>query len=937
MSGEPETGMTEKQKDNLPEMPIGEVFTTFQTSQQGLTSGDAVSHLQIFGANILQRVRKKSLYSRFFANFTHLMAILLWIGGIVAFIAGMPQLGVAIFLVNLINGFFSFWQEYRAEKASEALMNLLPHHVLVIRDGVVVEILASDIVPGDLLVLAEGDHIPADARLVETASLRVDQSVLTGESHPVKKIADPVLSSDLSWIEYPNLVFAGTFVASGTGKAVVFATGMKTEFGKIAHITNTLEDELSPLQKEMIHVTRTVSIIAVGIGLLFFLILLAMTTITVAGSFIFALGMIVAFIPEGLLPTVTLALARGSQRMADRNAIIKRMSAVETLGCTSVICTDKTGTLTQNEMTVQKIWVSKRHYSVTGVGYTPDGEILPEGEDVPETTRNDLHQVLVVSGLCTNARLVPPDDKSPIWSVLGDPTEGAILVAARKGGVVTEQESEKAPRIKEFPFESRRKMMSTIHHVGNADILYLKGDPASVLLSSTSIQIEGEIIVLSDAMRREVEQVIDEYASYGLRILGVAKRSLPRDVSMHDPEAMETNLTFLGLIAMMDPPRPEVALAVEKCRRACIRIIMITGDYGLTAKSIAQKIGIAKKETAIVTGADLDLMDERTLQEILSGDVIFARASPEHKLRIVSSLQEMGHIVAVTGDGVNDAPAIKKADIGVAMGMSGTDVAKEAADVVLTDDNFASIVNAVEEGRGVYSNIKKFTGYIFTSNTPEAVPFILFAFSKGRIPLALDVMQILSIDLGTDLVPALALGAEKPEPGVMDKPPRSMNEHLITRSLLIRSYLWLGPIQSLAAISAFYFQYWTNGYWGQFLDLPSLGPLYQSATAMALAAVVTTQIGNVLACRTDHGSIFDIGFFSNRLIWIGIVIELVLVILIIYVPALQVIFGTAAFPLENWLLLFAFAPLLLIAEEIRKGVIRLHEQKKESGLSGRIL
>ncbi len=923
--------MEENPRDIIHTLIIEDVYDAFSTRPQGLTSAEVSANLLLYGKNTLQKTKKKSILLRFLANFTHLMALLLWIGGIVACFAQMPELGIAIWMVNLINGIFSFWQEFRAEKAAQALMNLLPHYVRVLREGVIQEIIAEDLVPGDLMVLAEGDHISADARLIEVAALRVDQSILTGESHPVKKVQDPFFQSGLSRIELPNLVFAGTFVASGTGKAVVFATGMGTEFGKIAHMTNAMEEEKSPLQKEMVYVTRMVSTIAVSIGVLFFLILLVLTTVTVAESFIFALGMIVAFVPEGLLPTVTLALARGSQRMAQRNALIKRLSAVETLGCTSVICTDKTGTLTQNEMTVNKLWVSRMHLTVTGVGYAPEGDILSEGQQVKDDIKGDLHQLLVASSLCTNARLLQPDVTSTQWTILGDPTEAAILVAARKGGVTVEHENELSPRIKEFPFESRRKMMSTIHLTRNQEVLYLKGAPNNVISLSTSIQIQGSVLPLNEELKKEIEQINDEYASEGLRVLAVAMRTLPDDVSSRREDTIETDVTFLGLIAMMDPPRPEVALAVLKCNRASIRIIMITGDYGLTAKSIARKIGIIGKDTTtIITGADLDGMNDLKLQKMLQTEVIFARVAPEHKLRIVSTLQDMGHVVAVTGDGVNDAPAIKKADIGVAMGISGTDVAKEAADMVLTDDNFASIVNAVEEGRGVYANIKKFTGYIFTSNTPEAVPFILFAFSKTRIPLALNVMQILSIDLGTDLMPALALGAEAPESGIMNKPPRNMKEHVITRSLLIRSYLWLGPIQSFAAMSAFYFQYWTNGYWGQFLDLPSTGPLYHSATAMALAAVVTTQIGNVLAHRTDRSSIFEVGFFSNRLVWMGITIELVLIMCITYVPALQQLFGTAAFPLENWLFLFAWAPVLLIAEEVRKGFLRWYEQRTVS-------
>lgn len=909
---------------------IGDVFSLCSTRPEGLTRVEAAEALARFGKNVLIKKRKKSVYIRFLVNFTHLMAILLWIGGMIAVIADMIQLGIAIWLVNVINGIFSFWQEFRAEKAADALMKLLPAHVRVMREGEVIDILAEDLVPGDVMILAEGDHISADARLVEQASLRIDQSTLTGESHPVKKTSDPFPAAGYSRIEYPNLVFAGTNVVSGSGKAVVLSTGMNTEFGKVANLTQAIGEEQSPLQKEMVYITRVVTIVAVSVGVIFFFLLLTMTSVSLTSSFILSLGMIVAFIPEGLLPTVTLALARGSQRMAKRNALIKRLSAVETLGCTSVICTDKTGTLTENEMTVRDIWIPGSFLTVTGAGYLPQGEIQADEGPVSVDQARDMIPLLVTACLCNNARLIAPNEDSESWSVLGDPTEAALLVAATKAGIDMTRENQIAPRIREFPFDSRRKMMSTLHLVNNRQVLCLKGAPGEVLSLSSSIRAGGKPRPLDERDRTEIMEVNDTYAARGLRVIAMAEREIPDDLDSGIAENLERDLTILGLVAMMDPPRPEVADAVSRCSDASIRIIMITGDYGLTARTIARKIGIVRSENPrIITGSDLESISDEELKEALIDEVIFARVAPEHKLRVVSTLREMGHIVAVTGDGVNDAPALKKADIGVAMGITGTDVAKEAADMVLTDDNFASIVNAVEEGRAVYANIKKFTGYIFTSNTPEAVPFILFAFSRGKIPLALDVMPILTIDLGTDMVPALALGSEPPEPGIMNRPPRRLDEHVISRSLLLRSYLWLGPIQAAAVMSAFYFQYWTHGYWGQIYDLPASGPIYHSAVAMALAAVVSTQIGNVLAHRTERQSVFKTGLFTNPMIWMGIASELVLILLIIYLPFFQDIIGTAPFPPENWLFLAALTPVLLIAEESRKGITRWMDNRKQ--------
>ena len=840
-------------------LSAAEVYESLESCPDGLSQGVVEERLQRYGPNALKEVKGKSLWVKFFANFTHVMAIMLWIGGIVGFIAKMPQLAVAIWMVNVINGVFSFWQEFKAEKATDALKKLLPTYARVMRDGAEARVPAEDLVPGDVIILAEGDRISADARLVAESELRADQSTLSGESHPVRKSSEATHRHDLARVELPNVVFAGTTVAAGTGKAVIFATGMKTEFGKIAGLTPGVPDELSPLQIEIARAVKVITIIAVGMGALFFVLAIAMAGVGLAESFIFAMGMIVAFVPEGMMPTVTLALAMGVQRMAKRHALIKRLSAVETLGCTTVICTDKTGTLTQNEMTVRDVWVGGHRLTVTGVGYAPDGKITAaDGQPVPAASMEDLRQLLLVAGLCNNARVLAPSGDAERWSVLGDPTEAALLVVAAKGGVDLSAELQRIPRMREIPFESRRKRMSTVHMVDGAEVAFVKGAPKEVLSLCTYMMRDGVRVPMDDAQREKIMAENDEYARNGLRVLAAAQRALPTDMITYTAETVEEDLTFLGLMAMMDPPRPEVADAVAKCHHAGIRIIMITGDYGLTAETIARRIGIVAERPRIVTGVELETMPEEDLKKALTGEVIFARVAPEHKLRVVNALQEMGQVVAVTGDGVNDAPALKKADIGIAMGLAGTDVAKEAADMILTDDNFASIVNAVEEGRAVFANIKKFIIYIFTSNTPEAVPFILYVLSGARIPLGLTVMQVLCIDLGTDIVPALALGSEPPEPGVMDRPPRSLTEHVISASVLRRAYLWMGPIQSVAAMLMFYFRFWTNGYWGQWLDLPSSGPLYASATAMTLGTVVATQIGNLFAQRTERTSFFPL-------------------------------------------------------------------------------
>jgi len=908
-------------------LPLTDIYVALGTQPEGLTHAEAATRLQHYGRNTIRTVETTPLVRKLLANFTHLMALLLWAGGLLGFLAQMPQLGMAIWLVNLINGAFSFWQEYKAEQATTALRRLLPTYARVLRDGQEQRLLAEALVPGDVMLLAEGDHISADGRLVQAAELRVDQSTLTGEAHPVRKSADPVLQRNMTRVELPNLVFAGTSVVAGTGRAVVCATGMATEFGTIAHLTQAVGDTRSPLQQEMAHTTKIVTLIAVSAGLLFFVLAVVLAGVTLAESCVFAIGMIVAFVPEGLLPTVTLALAMGTQRMARRHALIKRLSAVETLGCTTVICTDKTGTLTQNEMTVCELWLAARQLTVMGVGYAPEGQLLEQGQPVAQPVDADVRQLLVAAGLCNDARALPPNALAAPWTILGDPTEAALRVVASKGGIDLEVEAQQLPRVGELPFDSRRKRMSTIHQQGDTpyatSIAYVKGAPKEVLALCTGILLHGQACPLKEIQRTQIMLANDAAARRGLRVLAVAQRPLPAGVTTYTPEMIEAELTFLGLIAMLDPPRPEVAEAVEKCHRAGIRIMMITGDYGLTAESIARRTGIIRgPQPRLLTGPELAAMDDEALQTALQDEVICARMTPEQKLRVVTALHELGHVVAVTGDGVNDAPALKKADIGVAMGRAGTDVAKEAADMILTDDNFASIVNAVEEGRAVYANIRKFVSYIFTSNTTEAVPFILFALSGGRIPPALNVMQLLSVDLGTDLVPALALGAEPAEPDAMDQPPRNRHEHVITWSLNLRARFWLGLPQSLAAMAAFYFMYWTNGYWGQWLDLPASGPLYRAATAMTLASIVATQIGNLFAQRTEYTSAWRLRWGRNRFVWVGIGTELMLIVLLLYVPVLQQLFGTAPFPLWNWLFLFAWTPLLLVADEGRKALVR---------------
>jgi len=651
-----------KEKDNIYKIPVNKVLEELETGFQGITQAQAEERQRVQGKNLIEEKNKKSIILIFLSDFIHLMAILLWVGGAVAFFAGMPQLGIAVWLVNVINGVFSFWQEYRAGKATEALRNMLPSYVRVIRDGLEQKILAEDLVTGDIILLEEGDKISADARLIECSDLQVNQSTLTGESNPVRKTKEAVLNDNLTRAEVPNLIFAGTSVSEGNGKAVVIEIGMRTEFGKIAGLTQTMENIDSPLQRELNRLTKQISIIAISFGIFFFVSAVLFVKEPVASAFIFALGMVVAFIPEGLLPTVTLSLAKAVQRMSKRNALVKKLSSVETLGSTSVICTDKTGTLTQNEMTVSNLWLAEKEYEVTGVGYEPVGDILHKGQKFTANDDKDMKLLLTGAALCSNARLLPPNEESARYTVLGDPTEACLGVVARKAGIDVGKQAELTPRIRELPFESRRKRMTPIHQLekpieGTGRIAYVKGAPKEVMKLSEFICVNGEVQLMTDEMRNKIMEANDEYARNGLRVLAVAYRLLNKDdniptaMSAYTPEIIEQNLVFVELVVMADPPRPEVAAAVKECRSAGIRIIMITGDYGLTAESIARRIGIVQgTNVRVVSGIELEELSDDQLKEYLKGEIIFARVAPEQKLRVVTNLQEMGEIVAVTGD-----------------------------------------------------------------------------------------------------------------------------------------------------------------------------------------------------------------------------------------------------------------------------------------------
>ena len=875
-----------------------EVFRTLVTSETGLTEEEAKKRFIEFGSNELKEVEKTSLFIKFLKQFTHFLAILLWIGAGLAILSeslhpgeGMLTLGLAIVGVIFINAIFTFIQEYRAEKAVEKLKLLLPFYVKVIREGKEKEIPAREIVPGDLIILSEGDKVPADSRLIETTFLMVNNAPLTGESEPVPLDHEP---RDGEPIQSRNISFAGTTVVSGSGKGIVFATGMRTEFGMIAHLTGTVTSGLSPLQKEIIKITRIIAAIATAMGVIFFAAG-HFTGRTFWENFLFAVGIIVANVPEGLLPTVTLSLAMGSQRMAKRKALIKTLTSVETLGSVSVICTDKTGTLTQNKMAVRRL------------------SYIDEAQKI----ENQKPSMLTVSLLCNNTKEIEGDLK-------GEPTETALYRAAIES--IGRVESK---RIKEFSFDSDRKRMSTINILNGNTYVMTKGAPESIFTICSHCLMDGKILNFDETLRNRAITLFHSMMDEGLRVLAFAFREIKSDEEIKSNEEAERGMVFLGLIGLEDPPRPEVPDAIKKCREAGIRIIMITGDGSRTALAIAREIGLVKGEPAIVEGGDFLKMSDEQLRMVFSKDeIIFSRMTPKHKLRVVNILKEEGEIVAVTGDGVNDAPALKRADIGIAMGIAGTDVAKEAADMILLDDNFATIVNAIEEGRAVYENIRKFISYIFSSNIPEIIPYL--AYVLLRIPLPLTIMQILAVDLGTDMLPALALGAERPSAGVMKMPPRSPKERLLTLPLLTRAYLFLGPIEAAAGLFGFFYVLNTGGWqWGQILASNNI--LYLQATTACLTAIIVTQIANVFACRSSKESVFSLGFFTNRLIFGGIAFEILLQLFIVCHPFGNKIFSTHPISLNTWLILIPFAFLLFSAEELRKFIVRRVQERSSPG------
>ena len=882
--------------------PIEALFRDLASRREGLSSREAARRLVAYGPNELTRRGGARWPAQLARQFTHPLALLLFLAAGLAFAGGSAVLGLAVLAVIVLNALFAFAQERQAERAVEALRAYLPQRAQVLRDGERLLVDATELVPGDVLVAEEGERISADARLVEGA-VEVDLSTLTGESQPVLRAAG-LDGSHAQLLEARDVVFSGSAVVGGTATALVYATGMQTELGRIAALSERVKPEPSPLELQVRRVAWLISIVAVAAGLAFLPIGWLAAGLSLKNAFSFAIGLIVANVPEGLLPTITLALAVGVADLARRGALVKRLAAVETLGSTTVICTDKTGTLTENRMRAARVW-------------TPLGEVdLEGGDDIVAAFAADpvLGFLGRTAAACSTAELRPGKSR-------GEATEVGLLEAARQLGVDVDVARREHQRKRLFRFDPTLRLMSTVDERADGGLtVHAKGAPEEVLAHCALIGGPTDHRPLTSTDRTEVLAVLERYAAQGLRVLAVARRRLPPGAEPPDRrEDAERDLCLLGLVGLFDPPRPEVAEAVAACHAAGIRIIIVTGDYGLTAAEIARRVGIATDGATVVTGAELAAMDEPSLERLLAeGDeLIFARSSPEAKLRIADALRAQGHVVAMTGDGVNDAPALRRADIGVAMGLAGTDVAREAATMVLTDDNFATIVAA---GRRVFANVRKFVLYIFAHATPEVVPFLLFALAGGAVPLPLTVLQILAIDLGTEILPALALGREPAEPGTMQQPPRPRGEGVIRRALLVRAWIFLGLIEAALVLGGFFFVLLRAGWsWG---DPTGAGaPLhhaYQQATTMTFAGIVACQVGTALAARTDRASLRQIGFFSNPLLLWGIVSEIAFLAALVAAPPLQHLFGTSPPAARDLAMLCAFPLVVWGADELRR-------------------
>ncbi len=850
----------------------------------GLTVEAADERLRRDGPNRLPEPKRPSGVRRFVGELVHFFALMLWAASVLAYIAGMPALAFAIGGVIVVNALFAFVQEHRADQAAARLRNLLPAQVTVRRGGGPVFVDAVDVVVDDLLLLEAGDRVPADAQVVMASCLLVDTSLLTGESVPTSVVRD-------------DPMFAGTFVVEGSAEAIVTAIGTQTRLASIAALTTSSPKPVTPLTVGLQEVVRTIAVVAVGVGLFFFGIALLLGN-AASDGFVFAIGVTVALVPEALLPTVTLSLAWGAERMADRQVLVRNLEAVETLGSTTFICTDKTGTLTMNQMTVRSAWTPSGSAQVDGLGYGPVADVVVTGD------RTDLERMALAGTRCSAGRVSQKDGN---WVAHGDPTEAAVDAFARRLGIDTDADRVARVEMIRFPFDHRRRRMSVVV----ADEVLVKGAP------------EGVLPLCRDAHLAAAP--LDAMTKLGLRVLAIAVRPLASGEQLHSDEEAERNLELLGLVGMEDPPRPDVHEAINACRRAHVKLAMVTGDHPDTAAAVATHVGLRSDDGVVTTGAELPGDDDELVALLERDGVVIARVSPEDKVRIAVALRTHGHVVAMTGDGVNDAPALHEANIGIAMGASGTDVARAAADLVLLDDHFSSIVAGIEQGRATYVNIRRFLTYHLTDNVAELMPFVVWMMSGGRFPLALGVLQILALDIGTDTLSAVALGAEPPSASLLNGPP--VSGKLMNRTVVVRAFGILGPTVAMASMAAFVVSMLALG-WGRGQPWPNEAGL-AAASGATFIAIVLAQTANAFACRSSTRRPDQLGWTSNRLLLITASLELVFAVSVLLVRPFARVLDHANPPFWGWVVALLSMPLLLAVDALDKR--RRRASKRDAG------
>jgi magnesium-transporting ATPase (P-type) len=903
---------------------IEDLFKEYKTGPKGLSEEEAKRRLRETGLNVIPKSKKVSLGRKILLQFKNMFNLLLLVASILSFLSGLAfhdptsfQMGFAIIAVIVLSIVFSLFQEYRAEKAVQVIKKLIPTKTKTIRNGTMEEVEVTETVPGDIIALEEGDRVPADLRLFSAFEVSVDNSILTGESEPQRRFAtmSPELQTDNPYDAH-NLLFAGTTLVSGVARGVVLATAANTEFGRIVSLSGEAHEPMSSLEKDIDHTAKLNFLLAIGVSLIFFSAALLVVRLNLATSILFAIGVMISLVPEGFQLTVSLSLALTARKMAERNVVVKRLSSVETAGSMTVLCVDKTGTITSGEMMVKRVWAAGTVFEVTGDGYSPDGQITSNGEKIDRAEGQIINKLLEVGAFCNNAKLNAPSDRIGRWMILGDPTDGAFLVFAGKGDFNVSEALAENQRIGLIPFDSKRRMMTSVHSSPKGKIMaYTKGAGSEVLKRCTRVYFGNSSRPLTDEDRSAIRRQMNDFAAEGYRVLAMATKDL-HGIPESLTQDIEENMEFLGLAALLDPPRPKVEAAVEEAKRAGINVIMLTGDHELTAYSIAKKVGIiTSEEQKVFTGKELRQMTDTDLMENFHrGESVFARITPEEKLRIVHVLKSMGEVVAVTGDGVNDSPALMEANVGIAMGAGGTDVARESADIVLLNNDFTSIVEGIKLGRSTFDNLRKFVSYVYTHNWAELVAFVVFVLLQTPLPLL--VIQVLAIDLGMDVLPSLALIMEPPEPDVMKKPPRKAGTRLINISILLRG-LYLGIIASIGAIYLA-FTVWGSGGWVLGQNTVSNAAVYARGTTIVMTGIMMGQVGNLLSARTSSLSAFRLSPSKNPWIARGILVLFAILAAIVYLPFLQPIFGTAPLLPSDLFFLLLLIPAVLLLEELRK-------------------